>query len=261
MFRHWRHLLLVVADLHRLGYEHARICPFIVDTPGGGDWQCIMAPAAGISPSHGAQIENCIEWWRGPDPPGRDFPYCIGRACRQTPFNPYSTEDLIRDYPKLAEQCLGRDEEYIRWYREMLQTTGPDGVIYASAPWDHDDPLPISHMRVLGPEGERDVVVPLPPPGKYPVGWAVREASVLRAVPAQITNENVGRIRSGMALSDVCSILGDGRVVRRGECFERSGGNWIRHTTAALEWQEGSRRVTVMFENDKVLEVQQRGLQ
>jgi hypothetical protein len=82
-----------------------------------------------------------------------------------------------------------------------------------------------------------------------------------REVPTRITREKVDRLRPGMASSDVGSILGDGMVVRRGERAERSGGNWARLTTLTLEWQEGSRRVTVTFENDKVLEVHQQGLE
>ncbi|MGA2062999.1 MAG: hypothetical protein ABSG67_21205 [Thermoguttaceae bacterium] len=53
-----RHLLLVVADLHKLGYECARVVPSIEDTAGGGDWYCIIVPASMVSPSHGAIIDS-----------------------------------------------------------------------------------------------------------------------------------------------------------------------------------------------------------
>ena len=81
-----------------------------------------------------------------------------------------------------------------------------------------------------------------------------------REVPTRITRDNVGRICPGMAPSDVRSILGDGMVVRRGECVEGSGGSRVRRTTAVHEWHEGRQWVRVTFENDRVLEVQQRGL-
>ncbi len=168
-FRQWRHLLFLVAELHALGYERARVVPWIEDTAGGGDWHCIIAPASMISPAHGARIDERIAWWGGPSPPGRDFPYYIGRGWRGLPGMPPgfdSAHNLARGYPKLAEQCLGRDLEYVEWYRGMLQTTGPDGVVYASAFWDHDDPRPIAYVRVIGAEGKRDTVVPLPPPGR-----------------------------------------------------------------------------------------------
>jgi hypothetical protein len=264
MFRQWRHLLLVIAELHKLGYECARIVPWIEDTAGGGDWTCIVAPAAMISPAHGAEIDEHIDWWGGACPPGRDFPYLMGRAVlpgmSYWPRGFDSAENMIKAYPTLAEKCLGRDREYVEWYRNMLQSTEPDGVIfYGTTCWDHKD-SPINRTRVLAAAGELDVVVPLPPLGKYQLESAAREAPVLQEAP-RITSENVDRIRPGMASSDVRSILGDGRVVTRGESVERSGGNSVRRTTAVLDWQEGSRRVTVTFENDKVLEVHQRGLE
>src|SRR5579884_3725518 len=60
-FREWHRVLSVVAELHELGYECTRIVPFVVDTAGGGDWHCIMAPAAMISTSHGAKIAEHID--------------------------------------------------------------------------------------------------------------------------------------------------------------------------------------------------------
>ena len=167
MFRQWRRLLLMVAELHKLGYECTRIVPFVVDTAGGGDWHCIVAPAAMISPAHGAQIDKHIDWWGKPYSPGMDFPYIMGRAYWEPPFEPISAENLIRRYPKLAELCLGRDRDYVEWYQHMLQATAPDGVIYNCAECWGEEELPGNRMRVLTPEGTRDVPVPLPPPGKY----------------------------------------------------------------------------------------------
>ena len=163
MFQKWRRLLLVVADLHKLGYECARIVPFIVDTPGGGDWTCIIAPSAMISPSHGATIAEHPDWV--------DFPYFIGRTVRSLPGLPQgfdSAKNMILAYPKLAEQCIGPDREYAEWYRAMLRTTEPEGVVYGAADLDDQKNPPINGMRVLGPEGHLEILVPLPPPGAAP---------------------------------------------------------------------------------------------
>jgi len=103
MFQQWRHLLMLVAELHDLGYEGARIAPWIEDTAGGGDWHCIIAPAAMVSPSHGAKIYEHIDWWGGASPPGRDFPYIIGRAWRGLPGMPPgfdSAYNLLRGLSK-----------------------------------------------------------------------------------------------------------------------------------------------------------------
>jgi hypothetical protein len=103
--------------------------------------------------------------------------------------------------------------------------------------------------------------VPDPPPGKQLELAAQEPPPVLQEPPPRITSENVDRIRPGMALADVCAILGDPNVVRRQDWVERCSGNGVRRTTATLDWQEGTRRVTVTFEDDKVLEVHQRGLE
>jgi hypothetical protein len=75
-----------------------------------------------------------------------------------------------------------------------------------------------------------------------------------------ITSANIARIRTGMILSEVTSILGDGRVVQSGESGHRSAESWARRTTAVLEWQEQGRGVTVTVENDKVVDLHSRGL-
>jgi hypothetical protein len=158
-----RHLLLVVADLHKLGYECARVVPSIEDTPGGGDWCCIIAPASMISPSHGAIIDSAA--WRRCSDSGEDFPYYAGRGWRQFQRIFDSGENLLRAFPRLAEQSLGRDGEYVAWYREMLRMTEPDGIIYARK-WSDGDKIPQTGMRAFGADAELEVLVPLPPPGK-----------------------------------------------------------------------------------------------
>ena len=45
----WRHLLSAVAELHQLGYERARIVPFIVDTARSG-----KCGTGGVDPAHPA---------------------------------------------------------------------------------------------------------------------------------------------------------------------------------------------------------------
>ena len=149
-----------MADLHKLGYECARVAPSIVDTPGGGDWLCIIAPASMISPSHGAVIDRAA--WDSS--PGEEFPSYAGRAWRQSQPVFDSAENLLRAFPVLAELSLGRDGDYVAWYREMLRVTEPDGIIYARK-WS-DDQIPQTGTRAFGADGELEVLVPLPPPRK-----------------------------------------------------------------------------------------------
>jgi hypothetical protein len=93
------------------------------------------------------------------------------------------------------------------------------------------------------------------------IGWAVRQAPVVREVPALITSANVGRIRTGMTVSEVTSILGGGSVVQSGESVHRSAEGFARRTTRVLKWQERGREVTVTFENDRVVDLHHRGVE
>ena len=159
--RQARQVLLVVANLHKLGYECARVCPSIVDTAGGGDWSCLIVPASLVSPSHGAMIDTQADW------EGEDYPSYAGRAWRLPEFQGMfdSAESLLREFPRLAEQGLGPDPEYVAWYREMLRMTEPDGIIYARK-WSDGDKIPQTGMRAFGADPELEVLVPLPPTGK-----------------------------------------------------------------------------------------------
>ena len=42
---------------------------------------------------------------------------------------------FVDQFPDIAKEAMGRDSEYVRWYREMLVATEPDGLIYAYADW------------------------------------------------------------------------------------------------------------------------------
>jgi hypothetical protein len=96
---------------------------------------------------------------------GEDFPYYLGRGWRECGPIFDSAENLLREFPRLAEQSLGRDPEYVAWYREVLRMTEPDGIIYAHR-WSDDEETAQRGMRAFGADAELDVLVPLPPPGK-----------------------------------------------------------------------------------------------
>jgi hypothetical protein len=94
------------------------------------------------------------------------------------------------------------------------------------------------------------------------IGWAVREAPAVREVQRRITSETVGRIVAGMTFSEVTDLLGAGKVLRKGETLQRSpGGSHVHIRTAVIEWQERDSRVTITFENDKVVEKHHSGLE
>ncbi|HEY5505641.1 MAG TPA: hypothetical protein VIK28_10830 [Sedimentisphaerales bacterium] len=55
-----RRLFLMVAELHKLGYESLRVAPFL--SPSGCYWRCVILPASMTSPSHGARLANADDY-------------------------------------------------------------------------------------------------------------------------------------------------------------------------------------------------------
>jgi hypothetical protein len=143
MIRECRRLLLTVGDLHRLGYEQARIRPFITDTAGGIDWHCIVAPAS----SSGDESRSA---------------YFIGRGWSLYEFY-HNAEAFLACSPELAPRWLGSDPLYAQWYRDMLRATEPGGLVYFGAWWDYHQPPPADSVRGFTAEGAQ-ILLPLPPP-------------------------------------------------------------------------------------------------
>jgi len=69
-------------------------------------------------------------------------------------------EKFIERFPEIVARGKGAAPAYARWYTEMIEATGPDGLIIMYADWDTpDDHVPALNVR----EGVR---VPLPPPAE-----------------------------------------------------------------------------------------------
>jgi hypothetical protein len=149
-------LLLMVAELHRLGYQRLRIAPGVA--PSGLYWRCAFASAAKFSVRHGAQIA-------GAGPVAR---YSTGQARAYFDW-PDAADDtpeqlarkFLTRFPEIAAQSQGADAAYVEWYAEMLRLSEPDGAPIAYADWELDP-----NMLEIGGEIARGSV-PLPPGGEH----------------------------------------------------------------------------------------------
>ena len=153
-----RKLMLVVRELHLMGYEGLRLAPYLA--PSGCYWRAQIVPIEYISDEHGA-IVNSI---------GLEIP----SYSSATKFNYFDLNTTEADTPQqIAEKfiftyaslcTLGKitDAEYVQWYLEMLSATDPNGVIYAFADFD----VPLDRMAVA--RCAVNVFVPLPPLPKRP---------------------------------------------------------------------------------------------
>lgn len=154
-----RDLLQMVSELHRMGYERARIEPTL--SPSGCHWRCRIVPALLTSREHGARVDrarqvDCEDARYSSAEEGRPFGWTDADGA---PPAELATKFLTR-FPKLAQLTKGADPEYAAWYDEMLRATAPEGLVYAWA----DFPIPADCLPVLGrPQGPS---VPLPPSAK-----------------------------------------------------------------------------------------------
>jgi hypothetical protein len=149
-------LLLMVAELHRLGYQRLRIEPAMAAS--GVHWRCALASAAQFGVRHGALLAENGPVARYSTGQGRAY-FDWPDAADDTPAQ--LARKFIERFPEIATQSQGADVAYADWYAEMLRLTEPDGAPIAYADWELDP----SVLMVVGEVAR--VSVPLPPGGEY----------------------------------------------------------------------------------------------
>lgn len=119
-----RQILLVVAELHRRGFQRVRIVPSLGAE--GCYWQCKIVPAAAMASDDGnvlidenfptaaypGDFDSEYYWWDG--------------ILEQSPD--LITDQFVERFPGLMSWGTGRDWAYAGWYQEMMRATQPDAV-------------------------------------------------------------------------------------------------------------------------------------
>ena len=151
----YRKLLLIVRELHLMGYELIRICPCM--SPSGLHWRCTVDSADRFSKINGAIIDN-----------GSDEPASYTSGWEENYFGWEDIKDttpkalanmFIERFPEIANRGRGSDSAYIEWYRKMLDLTHPNSLPIAYSDWNP----PCDHLSVIN--SEKAITIPLPPPG------------------------------------------------------------------------------------------------
>jgi hypothetical protein len=150
-----RRLFLMVAELHKLGYEGMRVAPFL--SPSGCYWRSVFLPASMTSPTHGARLARDDDYESLPRYSSADEDNYFGwRNMRpKTPI--ILARRFIVEFPKFAALGHHPDPAYVGWFTRMLELTAPIGVVSAFG----DMCSPTDCM--LSEFCEDGVVVPLPP--------------------------------------------------------------------------------------------------
>ena len=170
----YRNVLLMVRELHRMGFERLRACTSIYAL---GTWRCAIAPAA--------WIHNRSEQAPGALP----FDLTLGiekrlgqggsvhfysSASEQRLFADPDTwflapralaEQYLQRYPVVAAVGYGPDPAYAAWFERTLDLLAPNGIFYAFA---EQEPPTTELYSLMSPVRR----VPLPPPGHLdPSQW------------------------------------------------------------------------------------------
>jgi hypothetical protein len=154
---HARQIMLMVAELHRLGYEGLRLLSGLA--PSGLYWRCSVLPVTRVSRENGIMAARGAAPYEVPRySSGAEGAY-FGWTDAAEDLPEALAQKFVARFPELAAEGKRADPEYVKWYREMLELTHPEGVIYAYADFE----LPPEGLGVGNVIGQ--VVVPLPPGG------------------------------------------------------------------------------------------------
>jgi hypothetical protein len=152
-----RRVVLMVQELHKLGYGRLRLAPGMA--PSGMHWRGNVSPVSNISRQHGARTKDFRSHVaRCTSGQGAQF---FGWSDAEDDSPAELAAKFLARFPDLAALGCGSDPEYERWYAEMVRATAPEGLVYAYSDWDDTDSgfLPALGMR-------EEVRIPLPPPGE-----------------------------------------------------------------------------------------------
>jgi hypothetical protein len=152
----YRKILLMVSELHILGYQRLRIAPGL--SPDGEHWRCSVTPVTNISQKHGARL---IDWEHlaahYTSASGAKY-FDWSYAANLTPAK--LAARFVEEFPLIVGASKGSDWHYSGWYQEMLGLTAPDllPVVVEGEGRARD------HLATFG--DRRIVRIPLPPIGE-----------------------------------------------------------------------------------------------
>jgi len=164
----YRNVLLMIRELHRLGFERLRAFTYIYAV---GTWRCEVVPA-GWTPDDGTAG---WDWRLSEFTPRLERLLGVERltafytsAAEQRVFDredvlfmtPYQLAlQFLAARPAIACAGYGPDPDYVSWYERTLDLLAPNGVFYAFAEYQE----PTDHLYAAMARVER---VALPPPGQ-----------------------------------------------------------------------------------------------
>ena len=148
-----RRLMFMIRELHNLGYQRIRFYPHI---GGAGYWRYIITsstipsnPADETDPADVDTVWNSL---------GSGEHY--GWSDKEDDSIAELAAKFLSKYQKIAVESKGEDKRYVEWYRDVLERTGPDGIIYFW--WDGSYEIPDGYLGVLNTGNSKKLKISYP---------------------------------------------------------------------------------------------------
>ena len=116
----YRDILLMIHELHRLGYQRLRIKPGM--SASGMHWRCAITALGAQAANYGSAQERAPFGW---DDAAEDTPAQLAQK-------------FIARFGELCAHGRGTDQAYAGWYAEMLRASEPAGAPIFYADWELD---------------------------------------------------------------------------------------------------------------------------
>jgi len=151
-----RRIMNMVHKLHKDGYESLYLDS--VMAPSGGYWRYDIGAMeqGGLWPNRGCEHAEINDYCvRGSIGGGFDQKIPWGTV---TDSLDMLTAKFIAAYPKMVNAACQQNFEYVKWYREMLERTEPEGMLIFACDGSHSYH---TYAFTWGPP--RDFQMPMPP--------------------------------------------------------------------------------------------------
>lgn len=150
-------VLLMVGELHKMGYQRIRIMPGMAAT--GLDWRCAVSHAGNFQRSHGAMLldfdREAAHYTTGQDD---EF---FGWTDAQNDSPRQLADKFLERFPEIARLGRGEDPPYVEWFAQMLQLARRGAF-----PIAYSDYGPDPHSNLLPTTGGDQAHLPMPPGGE-----------------------------------------------------------------------------------------------
>lgn len=154
-------VLAMVAELHKRGFQRARISPGMASS--GMNWRCTVTSADNTLRSNGALIARFDDRWCAAYTTGKDDQY-FGWKDAEGSTARHLADLFIERYPIIAERSLGEDWPYAGWYVQMLGLAEQGFFPVAYDDYPEDQSSGLLNTINLGDAG-RSPDLPRPPGG------------------------------------------------------------------------------------------------